>query len=520
VDLSRLITSAAFAAAIAAGARGSLQDDCGLTALADRIGAANVPDGEDVIVGQVESSDGSGNYMPDSNHAEFDGKFLIRKSGGSTGASSHATMVGRRIYGLDSSIAPGIWFINCYEVNNWLQGGFLNVGMGSSTPPESIVGAQKIWNHSWIGSFGSTALDNEGMRRLDWTISRDDTCVFVGINNGSSAQPLLANTFNAIAVGRSDGDHAATTVPAGYDGEGRTRPDIVAPLSTTSECTGILSGAAAVLVQTARDAAIGLDEAGDDSEVIKAVLLASASHDPATGDDEWSNGAPTSGPDRGIASTPLDPVVGAGHLDVNRGHAILTGDRQPGGSAIASPADATETGWALASMAAGETRAWRFRSLDDTEEVSVTATWHRTVASNFASWTAADFDLELHRIEDGVVIDLTGEEVPSIFDSGNVRSDSAVDNIEHLFIEGLAAGQYLLRLTRNDATAGTVDVAVAWYASSPVISGDLDASGLVDVMDLLLLLTDWSCADCAADLNGDGTANEVDLLLLLDRWGS
>ena len=97
------------------------QDWCGWTELASRIGIENVPTGLDVIVGQVEAPDSSSRYMPDSNDSDFDGKYLISRSGGPTSPSSHATNVARKFYGLSNSLAPGVWFINCYEVINWLQ---------------------------------------------------------------------------------------------------------------------------------------------------------------------------------------------------------------------------------------------------------------------------------------------------------------------------------------------------------------------------------------------------------------
>jgi glucose/arabinose dehydrogenase len=54
--------------------------------------------------------------------------------------------------------------------------------------------------------------------------------------------------------------------------------------------------------------------------------------------------------------------------------------------------------------------------------------------------------------------------------------------------------------------------------------GDLNADGVVNVVDLLLLLGAWGDCDpppaaCPADLTGDGTVNVLDLLLLLASWG-
>jgi plastocyanin len=53
--------------------------------------------------------------------------------------------------------------------------------------------------------------------------------------------------------------------------------------------------------------------------------------------------------------------------------------------------------------------------------------------------------------------------------------------------------------------------------------GDLNSDGIVNVSDLLILLSNWgACAElgpCPADLNGDGVVNVSDLLILLANWG-
>ncbi|HRP62149.1 MAG TPA: PQQ-dependent sugar dehydrogenase [Phycisphaerales bacterium] len=54
-------------------------------------------------------------------------------------------------------------------------------------------------------------------------------------------------------------------------------------------------------------------------------------------------------------------------------------------------------------------------------------------------------------------------------------------------------------------------------------TGDLHIDGVVDVLDLLILLGAWGpCpprGDCPADLNGNGTVDVQDLLILLSNWG-
>jgi hypothetical protein len=56
-----------------------------------------------------------------------------------------------------------------------------------------------------------------------------------------------------------------------------------------------------------------------------------------------------------------------------------------------------------------------------------------------------------------------------------------------------------------------------------LVPGDLNGDGVVDVLDLLILLDTWgTCADpddCPADLNRDGEVDVLDLLILLDNWG-
>ncbi len=59
------------------------------------------------------------------------------------------------------------------------------------------------------------------------------------------------------------------------------------------------------------------------------------------------------------------------------------------------------------------------------------------------------------------------------------------------------------------------------YVISP--EGDLTGDGLVDVLDLIALLSNWGpCpdppADCPADLHKDGVVDVVDLLIVLSNW--
>ena len=78
---------------------------------------------------------------------------------------------------------------------------------------------------------------------------------------------------------------------------------------------------------------------------------------------------------------------------------------------------------------------------------------------------------------------------------------------------------YLLRVGgHNGATGdGVLDISCEPGASC---TGDLNSDNVVDVSDLLTLLSSWGpCPGCDADLNDDDVVDVSDLLSLLSAWG-
>ena len=495
--------------------------------LETRLGEGNMPDGDGVFAAMVELEDGNGNYALDACtpygcDPEFVGPIITHKSGASD-VSSHASMVGRRFLGRESGMAPNLKQIQAYEVNAWLGAGCLKVGQSGQMP--YISGAVKVWNHSWIGDYESGTLNNEATRRLDWIAAHHttDPVMCVGLNNGTASSPLLSSAFNIIAVGRRDGDHAWGTVPPPADGPGRMRPDIVGPQFTTSEAVATISASSAMLVDVARGDE-SLPAAAEASEVIKAVLMAGADHTgPIDGTgDQWSNESPQTGHARGQTQSPLDPVVGAGHLDIERAYLILTGGQQSGALDDQTPGDASSAGWSLESIAGGATMQWRFRSLGYSDEFSILATWHRMIESDFSGGSLANFDLSLLRMTDGAAANINGYEGIGVFDEGNVISESFIDNVEHLYVTGLQPGHYVISLNRRDAESTPADVAIAWWTDGEVLNADIDNSGEVSIGDLLTMFEVWgTCGEgCAADVDGNGQLDVDDLVALIERWGT
>jgi hypothetical protein len=432
------------------------QDETGHSALVERIGLAAVPTGAGVIAGQVEAS--APGYMPDANHPEFVGKTFNSLSSGAA-ISGHATVVGQFLYGIFTSIAPGIAQVDCYEASQWLSTGFLN-GTGP-TPPK--IGAFKVLNHSWIGGGASpTAV----LRKLDYAIENQGYVVCVGVNNGTGPLDveLLSHGYNLLSVGRSDGAHHAGGTLAGTDGPGRMKPEIVGPAGATSFSTPLITGAAALLVGTARShPALILDPEAERPETIKAALMAGAEHRAG-----WSNGAPSSGPARGATATPLDALWGADEVDVNRSHWILTGGAVPAASdpALASPAPSAA--WERFEIGSGEERYWRLDVAQTSPHASVLLTWNRVAVLSPSSWSMPQLELELFRLDNGQLVSLVGDAGLLWFSAGNVASTSAVDNLEHLYIQGLAPGSYVLEVRRGgDAIVAAWPAVIAWDVACP-----------------------------------------------------
>lgn len=499
-------------------------EQCGLNALIDRIGAENVPDGDGIVTCIVEVMVNT-SYMPDTTHADLGDTMFFRRSGTVSGHSSHATIVARRMAGVPS-FTPNVWAVNVFETSDWLGNGWLHTNQGG-VMPDSLAGlnSPKVWNLSWVSTYGNVNTDKNALRRLDWTIVRDDTLVVGGVNNGDSPYPLPSYAFNTLMVGIDTGNHAWGTVPSGYDGEGRRKPEIITPNGQVSFSVPWVTSAGLLLVDYVRDTA-GFPSEGERVEVLKALLLSGATHDPHWGSlTPWTNN-PGTGADRGFTRQPLDDVVGAGTLNINIAHLMLEGSLNPGGTRLDEATSPPLNAWSLEELLQGETRFWRFDLDGDVEALTATAVWHRGVGDSFASWSIADLELELFGMsEDGLsLVSLRGTDGEAIFADGNIACDSEVDNLEHLHALDLAEGTYVLRLRRHasDNHEGTIPVGIAWTISDPVDAtpSDFDDSGDTSTADLLMLLEAWGpCNDCLEDIDDSGAVDAADLSLLVDDWG-
>lgn len=480
------------------------KDAIGWTQLMDRLGA-NAPTGAGVDFTQVEVKFTSPDaYAPDDTLGEFAGKTITPLSG-ATSDSNHATNVGRNAYG-SKGIAPGVTQIDVYESNDFKGAGFLNP-LSAMLPD---VETRDVENHSWIllpGALSPTAI-NDLLRRFDYMLDRDDVVAAVGVNNGSGSEfpQAFANSYNSIAVGRTDG--VSTKGPTSTDVAGRVKPDIVAGVNrNVSTATAWVSGAAALLVETAN---AGGNPNARNPETIKATLLAGATKDEfdlvggTTGTlDDWSR----------TSTQPLDLRYGAGELNIDNSHRIITA----GEFEASDSSDVGTSGWDFDTINAGISNWYFFEVIPEAtfQQLSVIATWNRK------------FDVQLDDMGDGnpfndiyafdpilANIDLRLYEATD-FTPGTLldSSISTIDNVEHLFRQDLPSGRYAIEVT-SDATS---EFAIAWDsvldAPRP---GDANLDGLVDGLDYLIWASNFGATDVGftdADFNNDDIVDGLDYLI-------
>ncbi|MEE2825140.1 MAG: PEP-CTERM sorting domain-containing protein [Planctomycetota bacterium] len=395
--------------------RADWRDDIGWTALKAELGDL-LEDGAGLAVSQVEAPR-SGAYMADTELAEFLGKTWIDGTGTNVGSSSHATTVARNFFSRTNSIAPGITQITGYDAND-----YLNRVLGYEGGADPLTQAFAIGNHSYVGNIADKAVAQDILERFDFVINRDNAVMTVGVNNGSGKRTpdLLAHSYNAIAVGRTSGDHSrgATT----FYGAGRFKPDIVAGDSLTSYTTPRVAGAAAILRQAAEGTA------ASDAVVLRSLLFAGATKDEFA---DWSR----------TSVQPIDEVYGFGELNIYNSYHILQGGEFEGSTDLGGNS-VGRRGWHHGQTNGTQDVYYEFELSSESplEELSVALTWNINVIDNDPSVDIFNASTELANL-DLALLDSQGNVID--------ESVSLVNNSEHLFLRELAAGSYRFRVSSD-----------------------------------------------------------------------
>jgi hypothetical protein len=278
-------------------------------------------------------------YAPDQLNAGFRGKKITVGEGGPrvyAPFSGHATGVGRRFFGLQLSVSPGIEQISSYLVDNWFGSAFLR--LGEVRQPK--VSSHRVVSHAWVGSAAKVAIDQANdsiLRRVDWLVETDELFHVVGFNGGNKV-PLLADAFNVLSVAHTGLDRHRNTLALGKDYiAGRARPHLVVPDKTPSASTGRVASVAALLVGVGHaDPSLShgstTNRNGDKiynaerAEIIKAALLAGADRVTRNTSGVDIEGYRADGSNR--TANGLDRRYGAGQLNINNSYRILTAGEQ------------------------------------------------------------------------------------------------------------------------------------------------------------------------------------------------
>jgi hypothetical protein len=403
------------------------REDIGFSELQSTFGS--LPNGSSLKIAHIEYVR-DGKWAPEM-AGELEGKSITYSPASPTGYSYHGDEVGRVLYGSTSSVIPAVSQIRAFEAWNYYDNS-LNTSKGIAP----VVADWDLENHSYISNAGLST--NEGGRRMDFRIDRDGITATVVLENGTgTVPPLFGNTYNTIVVGSSTGSHSrgGTT----REVVGRVKPDIVGTANWTSYAGPIVGSSAGLLIaKTKADTSLAMAKR---PEVIKALLMAGATKEEFP---TWSRSS----------TAPIDPIYGAGEVNVNNSYGMLVTGRQ-----AASPsAIRSSRGWDLNTVGTGSSLLYFFTiGSGQTGTISAVLTWHRTVSPINGAWNQGvsasvdNLDLRLYRAN-------------SQFETGDLLQDSvsAIDNVEHIFLRDVAEGTYVLVV---GSVSGTKQFGLAWNVS-------------------------------------------------------
>ena len=497
------------------------QVDIGYADLANRLGS-QLPTGQNVRALQVEADFLTvGGYMPDLAQAEFSGKTVTDLTNNPGTYSWHATEVARYYYGNLTSMTPGISTVGVYQSTD-----FESRILFRSYPnmPPADLSSYDVVNHSWIGSGEMPVATQTALARFDYQIAQSGIFAVAGMNNVEQGRSGQWSGYDVPAWWGSSHNSLAVGVSSAYSSYGPSqigtaKPELVVPVSKTSWATAVVSSAGAMMIDgsTAR----GWDQ-GRDGRVLKTLMMAGATKLDARLTVTGATGTPYTAPawhqgDSNITDTdhtqPLDWYQGAGQLNVSHSWDILRMGQQGPSDSI----NVSHTGYDLHAVSAAGPQRYFFDLTDQATTFSAVLNWYSNVTGMVSgAWSnttsTPNLDLRLYAVTPDTYT-LTGSPLQA--------SHSMVDNVEHVFSSaGLAPGRYVLVV--DGAQVGNT-YALAWQSLTPILSGDANTDGAVDVGDLGILGANYGSTSgkawVSADFTGDGIVDVGDLGVLGANYG-
>jgi hypothetical protein len=418
---------------------------------------ANMPTGAGVKVMQVEA--GGTVYAPNTTSTQFAGKTFRFPCAASISPFGHATWVGSLFYGA-GSMAPGIRSITSYESSEWMKSLFHPL---VSVPPNG----SRIVNQSWVGNGNNASQTGIILRLVDRQVQRKELIQVVAMGNGPGVTALLNSAYNVIAVGKCSGnlDYGSKPVDRVYRA-GRTRPDVVAPESTTSSAAPQVAATAALLVETGHKGALRLSRSSamvtgvgtvynaERAATIKAALMAGADrvtqNSPGKGDITNYRSAGHQ------ANNGLDERFGAGQVNVLHSYQIIAAGEQNSledGGVNAGLIGLTGFDYDNAFggfLSSNKAATYKFHATTDAK-LSASLVWNMNVTNDGRLRTGLpNLNLEL--------FDVTSQTISAF-------SLSPHDNTENIWVDLAAGHSYELLVKSAEANDFSWDYSLAWHIS-------------------------------------------------------
>lgn len=104
--------------------------------------------------------------------------------------------------------------------------------------------------------------------------------------------------------------------------------------------------------------------------------------------------------------------------------------------------------------------------------------------------------------------------------NGTTITTTAATTLSYSDTNLASSTTYSYTIVALDAAGNASAAASASATTLTPKAGDINGDGVVNGLDLSLLLTAWGTNNAASDLNHDGTVNGLDLSILLSHWGT
>ena len=395
-------------------------------------------------------------YTEEDSSSNFFGKtFFNWHLSTGTGRTNHSAGSANRALGL-AGIAPAPLTVDCYNANTFIS------EFANRTFPQF---PSDVESHAYIGNLDSSSASDISAAEsvflsYDYHIAANDILSAVGLNNDGNApratpasnQPwLMCSSYNAVSVGVLDGTHSEGGTKSFLTGPGRTKPEIVINETSTSGATATAAGCFSLLKQVATSTSLNAN--ATKTETLQATVFAGCQK---VNIPNWSRSE----------TQPIDAHWGFGEVNLLHSHRILTADQQAPGVV--------------------ERRGWYTANINNANEL----VFEVTLPNGYDGALASIATKHIRNIRSFGNNSLQDSLPPDCYlelrdSNGSVlqRSDSLVDNVEHLYLELEADQTYQIVLGTNDTQLGRFSI--AWRfplfnaeSLTPNINGEITASNL------------------------------------------